>query len=76
VSGMLAGWLVGLIMKGRGYGLLWDAVLGLVGGVVGGWLLRRFGITAVESGLPGHVFVSVIGGIVLVAAVRLLRRLA
>jgi uncharacterized membrane protein YeaQ/YmgE (transglycosylase-associated protein family) len=74
LGGMLAGWLVGLIMKGRGYGLIWDVALGLLGGVVGGWLFRRFGITAVGSGWLGHLFVSVIGGIVVVAAARLLRK--
>ena len=76
LSGLLAGWLVGLIMKGRGYGLIWDVGLGLLGGVVGGWLFGKFGVDAVGSGWIGHVFTSVIGGVVLVAAVRLLRKTA
>ena len=38
VVGLLAGWLAGIVMKGGGYGLIGDLVLGLVGSVVGGWI--------------------------------------
>ena len=40
---LIAGWLVGKVMKGRGFGVLMDIVLGLVGAVVGGWLFSRLG---------------------------------
>ena len=36
--GLIAGWLAGLVMKGGGYGVLVDIILGLVGGILGGWL--------------------------------------
>jgi uncharacterized membrane protein YeaQ/YmgE (transglycosylase-associated protein family) len=72
ISGILAGWLTGLVMKGRGYGLIGDLVIGLLGGLIGGWLFSLFGVTA-HSWL-GEILVAVIGGVVLVAVVRVLRR--
>ncbi|MDH4137128.1 MAG: GlsB/YeaQ/YmgE family stress response membrane protein [Anaerolineae bacterium] len=72
ISGIVAGWLTGLVMKGRGYGLIGDLVIGLLGGVIGGWLFSLFGV-ATHSWL-GEILVAVIGGVVLVAIVRVLRR--
>ena len=66
----LAGWATGKIMKGGGYGLLGDLLLGLVGGWVGGLLLGRF----MAGGLLGDFLVRLVGAIVLVAIVRLLRK--
>ena len=71
--GVIAGCLTGLVVKGRGYGILGDLIMGLLGGLVGGWLFRQFGRTA--NTLVGEIVVAVVGGIVLVAAVRLLRRI-
>jgi uncharacterized membrane protein YeaQ/YmgE (transglycosylase-associated protein family) len=42
--GLLAGWLAGLIFRGRGYGCVTDIILGLIGSVMGGWLFNYFGI--------------------------------
>jgi len=75
ISGIAAGWLTGLVMKGRGYGFVGDLVLGLLGGVIGGWLFGALGFVDVSSGWPAHIFVAVIGGIVLVGGVRLARRI-
>ena len=38
ISGIIAGWLAGLLVKGKGFGLMGDLVIGLLGGFVGGWL--------------------------------------
>jgi uncharacterized membrane protein YeaQ/YmgE (transglycosylase-associated protein family) len=70
--GLIAGWLAGLFMKGRGYGILVDILLGLVGGVVGRWLLGVLGLYA--SGLIGSIVVSFIGAVVLVALAHALSR--
>jgi uncharacterized membrane protein YeaQ/YmgE (transglycosylase-associated protein family) len=72
ISGVVAGWLTGLVMKGRGYGLLGNLVIGLLGGVIGGWLFSLFGLTA--TGWVGEIVVALVGGVVLVAIARLLRR--
>lgn len=67
---VLAGWATGQIMKGGGYGLLGDLLLGLVGGWLGGFLLGGlFG-----GGLLGIFVVRLVGAILLVALVRLLKK--
>jgi len=72
ISGIVAGWLTGLVLKGRGYGLLGNLVIGLLGGVIGRWLFSLFGLTA--TGWLGEIVVALIGGVVLVAIARFLRR--
>src|SRR5262249_50159239 len=42
--GLVAGWLAGKIMRGYGFGLLWDLIIGIVGALIGDWLLPRLGI--------------------------------
>jgi uncharacterized membrane protein YeaQ/YmgE (transglycosylase-associated protein family) len=59
-------------MKGRGYGLLGNLVIGLLGGIIGGWLFSLFGLAA--TGWLGEIVVALIGGVVLVAIARFLRR--
>jgi uncharacterized membrane protein YeaQ/YmgE (transglycosylase-associated protein family) len=72
VVGVIAGWLTGLLMKGRGYGLVGDLIIGLLGGIIGGWLFDLLGL--VPTSWLGQILVSFVGGVVLVAVVRLLRR--
>ena len=72
VSGVIAGWLAGLLVKGRGFGLLGDLVIGLLGGLVGGWLAGLFGLHSVSW--LGNVVTAAVGGVVLVSIVRILRR--
>lgn len=68
---VLAGWATGKIMKGAGYGLLVDLLLGLVGGWLGGFLLGSF---ALGAGRLGEFIVRVIGAVLLVAIVRLIKK--
>jgi uncharacterized membrane protein YeaQ/YmgE (transglycosylase-associated protein family) len=70
--GLLAGWLAGQIMKGGGFGLLGDLVVGVIGALVGGWLFGLFGISA--GGLLGALVTATVGAIVLLAILRLVRR--
>jgi uncharacterized membrane protein YeaQ/YmgE (transglycosylase-associated protein family) len=72
VSGVIAGWLTGMIVKGKGYGLLGDLIIGLLGGLVGGWVAGLIGISA--GSWLGNVAIAVLGGVILVAVVRVLRR--
>jgi uncharacterized membrane protein YeaQ/YmgE (transglycosylase-associated protein family) len=69
VVGLLAGWLAGFVMKGGGYGLIGDLVLGLVGSVVGGWIFRALGVSA-GGGLFPTVFVALVGAVIVLAAQR------
>lgn len=70
--GLVAGWLAGKLMKGSGYGVIGDIVLGVVGAFVGGFLFRLVGIAA--YGTLGAIIVATIGAMVLVALARALRR--
>ena len=73
IVGLIAGWLVGVVMKGGGYGMLADIVLGILGGILGGWIFSKLGIAA-GAGLIGGIIVAFIGAVVLVAITRLLKR--
>jgi uncharacterized membrane protein YeaQ/YmgE (transglycosylase-associated protein family) len=68
VAGLIAGWLIGLFMKGSGYGLVWDLVLGLLGAVVGGWLFSFF--VHGDVGFWGSIGIAFVGGCILVAIAR------
>jgi len=72
VVGLIAGWAAGKIMKGGGYGTIMDIVLGMVGGVVGGWLLGFFGIHG--SGLIGSILVAIFGAVFLIWLSRLIKK--
>lgn len=71
ISGILAGWLTGLFVRGGGFGLIGDLVIGLLGGFIGGWLASLFGLQALSW--LGNVLVAAFGGVVLVVVVRVLR---
>lgn len=76
VVGLIVGWLAGLIMKGSGYGLVGDILVGLVGGVVGAWLFNFVVPATDRSGFLGSILVGAIGAAVFVALARLLTRRA
>jgi uncharacterized membrane protein YeaQ/YmgE (transglycosylase-associated protein family) len=73
VLGLVAGWLAGMIMRGGGYGLIGDIILGILGALVGGWL------TSLVSGaditlafdLPS-LLIAVLGAVILIALSRAL----
>lgn len=66
--GILAGWLAGRIMQGRGYGVLMDLLLGMVGSVVGGFVFSLLGLHA--YGFVGSIVVATAGAVMLVYLVR------
>ena len=71
--GIVAGWLAGQIMKGGGYGLIGDLVLGIVGSWFGGWIFGMLGLWP-GGGMIGSIVVSTIGAVALVALVRMLKK--
>ena len=72
IIGGIAGWLAGLIMKGDGYGILIDIVLGIVGGWVGRWLFGALNLHF--GGTFGILITSVVGAIILIALLRAIKR--
>jgi len=73
VIGAIAGWLAGQLVKGGGFGLIGDIVVGIVGAVVAGWLLPRLGIF-IGGGYIAEVINAVIGAVILLAVARLVKR--
>lgn len=72
VIGAVAGWLAGVVMKGRGFGLAGNIVVGIVGAVIGGFLFTALGV--VFWGLLGTLIVAFIGAVILLFIVGLIRR--
>jgi uncharacterized membrane protein YeaQ/YmgE (transglycosylase-associated protein family) len=71
--GLAAGWLAGQLMKGGGFGLVGDIVVGVIGALLGGVLFRTFGVSA-GGGLIGTLIVATIGACVLLFLLRLIKR--
>jgi uncharacterized membrane protein YeaQ/YmgE (transglycosylase-associated protein family) len=70
--GIAAGWLAGKVMKGSGFGILGDLVVGVIGALLGGFLFGLLGLTA--TGLLGSLITATVGAIVLLALLRLVKR--
>ena len=70
--GLCAGWLAGMIMKGGGYGLGGDLIIGVIGAFLGGFLFALLGITA--YGLLGSLVMALVGAIVLIVLLRVVKR--
>jgi uncharacterized membrane protein YeaQ/YmgE (transglycosylase-associated protein family) len=70
--GIAAGWLAGRIMKGGGFGLVGDLIVGVIGAFIGGFLLGLIGFTA--GGLVGRLITAVIGAMVLLFILRKVKR--
>ena len=71
VIGAVAGWLAGQIMKGSGYGIVGDIIIGMVGALIGGWLL---GSIIAIGGLLGSIVLATLGAIILIFVLRLVQR--
>ena len=73
VIGLIAGWLAGQIVRGFGFGLIWDIVIGIVGAFIGVWLLTQLGFVPF-SGFIGSIINAVIGAVVLLVIVGFIKR--
>ena len=71
--GAISGWLAGMIVKGYGFGLVGNIVVGIVGAFVGNWLFAQFGIFP-GGGVIGAIVGATIGAVVLLFLIRLVRR--
>jgi uncharacterized membrane protein YeaQ/YmgE (transglycosylase-associated protein family) len=73
VVGIVAGWLAGVLVKGGGFGVLGDLVVGVIGAFIGGLLFNSLGVAG-GGGLLGSIVVATIGAVVLLFIVRLIKR--
>lgn len=73
IVGLIAGWAAGRIMGKGGYGPLMDIVLGILGGIVGGFLISLIGLHS-SGGLISEIIVAIIGAVFLIWISRMLKR--
>jgi len=71
--GAIAGWLAGVIVKGYGFGLIGNIVVGVIGSFVGGWLFARFHLIQAGGFIP-TIIGATAGAVVLLLIIRLIRR--
>jgi uncharacterized membrane protein YeaQ/YmgE (transglycosylase-associated protein family) len=70
--GLVAGWLAGKIVRGTGFGIIGDILVGVAGALVASWLFPKLGIH-LGTGLVSNIIYSAIGAVVLLLVVRLIR---
>lgn len=70
--GLVAGWLAGVVMKGKGFGLIGNMIVGVIGAVLGGFMFQFLGIAA--GGLIGSLVVAFVGAVVLLFIVGLVKK--
>ena len=72
IVGIVAGWLAGKVVRGAGFGLIGDLLVGIAGAFVAAWLFPRLGIR-IGSGILSEIIFSALGAIILLLIVRLIR---
>jgi uncharacterized membrane protein YeaQ/YmgE (transglycosylase-associated protein family) len=73
IIGAFAGWLAGTLLKGGGFGLFGDIVVGIVGAFIGGWLSGVLGIS-IGSGMIASIITATIGAAILLLVLRMFKR--
>ncbi|MCP3727446.1 GlsB/YeaQ/YmgE family stress response membrane protein [Paraburkholderia sp. CNPSo 3272] len=73
IIGAIAGWLAGVLVKGGGFGLFVDIIVGIVGAFIGGWLAGVLGIH-IGAGIISSIITAIIGAVILLFIIRLVRR--
>ncbi len=69
--GAVSGWLAGIVLKGGGFGLLGNIIVGIIGALIGGFLFGFLGLSA--NGLLGSIVTATVGAIVLLFGIRLIK---
>ena len=72
IVGVVAGWLAGKVVRGTGFGLIGDLLVGIAGAFVAAWLFPRFDIR-LGTGMVAEIIASALGAIILLVIVRLIR---
>ena len=73
VVGAIAGWLAGQIVRGFGFGLIWNIIIGIIGAFIGVWLLKQLCLVPL-AGLLGSIVKATIGAVKLIVIVGFIRR--
>ena len=70
--GLAAGWLAGHLVKGHGFGLIENLIIGVIGALIGGFVFGQLGVTA--GGLLGSLLSATVGAAILLFLLKLIRR--
>jgi uncharacterized membrane protein YeaQ/YmgE (transglycosylase-associated protein family) len=73
IVGAIAGWLAGQIVRGFGFGLLWNMIIGIVGAFIGVWLMTQLNVSPF-MGFFGSILNATIGAVILLVIIGLIRR--
>jgi uncharacterized membrane protein YeaQ/YmgE (transglycosylase-associated protein family) len=73
VVGLIAGWLAGQFVKGGGFGVVGDIIVGIIGALIAGWLFPTLGIS-LGGGIIGAIIAAFIGAVILLIIVRIIKR--
>jgi uncharacterized membrane protein YeaQ/YmgE (transglycosylase-associated protein family) len=73
IIGAIAGWLAGKVVRGGGFGLIGDIVVGIIGAVIAGYLFPYFHIV-IATGIAGSIIDAFIGAVILLVILRLIKR--
>jgi uncharacterized membrane protein YeaQ/YmgE (transglycosylase-associated protein family) len=73
IVGAVAGWLAGLVVRGFGFGLLGNIIVGILGAVLGGWLFGAVGF-AFFPGILNTILTAFLGAVILLLIIRVLKR--
>lgn len=73
IIGAVAGWLAGNFMKGGGFGVLVNILVGVIGAFVGSWAFGLFGIS-LDAGMIGQLITATVGAVILLFIVGLIKR--
>ena len=71
VIGLIAGWLAGVLVKGRGFGILGDILVGIIGAELGGWIFSAMGVST--YGFVGAVIMAFVGAVALLVVIKAVR---
>ena len=75
VVGLIAGFLAGLVVKGGGFGLIGDIIVGVVGGLLGGWISVNLLHLGTMTGINiESILIAFVGAVILLLVLRLIRR--
>jgi uncharacterized membrane protein YeaQ/YmgE (transglycosylase-associated protein family) len=71
--GAIAGWLAGLIVRGFGFGLIGNIVVGIIGALVAGYLFPRLGV-GLPAGMIGEILSAAVGAVIVLVIIGFIRR--
>lgn len=73
IIGAIAGWLAGLIVRGAGFGLIGNIIVGMIGALFAGWLLPQLNVK-LATGTAGEIVDATIGAVIILVILSMVRR--